>query len=46
MYMLNNNINKTHHSHFIVSDEKLLTKSAELYLKENKKLKFKVVPFE
>jgi restriction system protein len=46
MYMLNNNINKTHHFHFIVSDEKLLIKSAELYLKENKKLKYKVIPFE
>jgi restriction system protein len=46
MYILNNNINKTHHFHFIVSDEKLLTISAELYLKENRKLKYKVIPFE
>ena len=46
IYILNNNINKTHHFHFIVSDEKLLIKSAELYLKENKKLKYKIIPFE
>ncbi len=42
MFIFNNNINK----YFIVSDEKLLTTSAELYLKENKKLKYKVIPFE
>ncbi len=46
MFIFNNNIDKSHHFHFIVSDEKLLTKNAELYLKENKKLKYKVIPFE
>jgi restriction system protein len=46
MFIFNNNIDKSHHFHFIVSDEKLLIKSAELYLKENKKLKYKVIPFE
>jgi restriction system protein len=46
MFIFNNNIDKSHHFHFIVSDEKLLTISAELYLKENKKLKYKVIPFE
>lgn len=46
MYMLNKNINKIHHFHFIVSDDKLLTKSAGLYLKENIKLKYKIIPFE
>jgi restriction system protein len=46
MFIFNNNIDKSYHFHFIVSDEKLLTISAELYLKENKKLKYKVIPFE
>ena len=46
MFIFNNNIDKSHYFHFIVSDEKLLTISAELYLKENKKLKYKVIPFE
>lgn len=46
MYMFNNNIDKKHNFHFIVSDTELLTKSAEIYVKENKKLKYKVIPFE
>lgn len=46
MYIFNNGTKKNTHFHFIVSDEKLLTKSAELYVKENKKLKYKVVPYE
>lgn len=46
MFIFNNNIDKSHHFHFIVSYEKLLTISAELYLKENKKLKYKVISFE
>lgn len=47
IYMLNNNIiNKTHYFYFLVSEKKLLTKNSELCLKENKKLKYKVILFE
>lgn len=46
MYLLDNQINKNYNFHFVVSDNSLLTKSAELYLKENRKIKYKVVPYE
>lgn len=46
MYMFNKNINKKHSFHFIVADSELLTKSAEIYIENNYKLKFKIIPFE
>lgn len=46
MYMFNNNIDMKHSFHFIVSDERLLTDDAKWYIKNNKKLKFKIIPFE
>jgi len=46
MYMFNNQINKKHNFHFIVADSGLLTKSAEIYIQNNCKLKFKIIPFE
>lgn len=46
MYMFNNKIDIKHSFHFIVSDERLLTDDAKWYIKNNKKLKFKIIPFE
>lgn len=46
IYMINNTIQKPFSMHFIVSDENLLTKSAELYIKQNTIVKFKIIPFE
>lgn len=46
MYIIKNNITKKYNLHFIVSDTELLTKSAELYIKQQNILKFKIIPFE
>lgn len=45
MYMFDNKIDKKHSFHFIVSDERLLTDDAKWYVKNNKKIKFKIIPF-
>lgn len=47
LYMRENHIsNKRVGFHFIVSHNNILTKSAEIFLKENRLIKFKCIPFE
>jgi len=47
LYLRNSNLyNKKVSFHFIVSHNNILTKSAEIFLKENDFIKFKCIPFE